>query len=270
WDRAIEEFEKIPENFPNSKLSAEGVYYAGLSWQQKGDLAKAADAFQKLADKYPYSDRIKDAMKREFDIANDFASGEKVKVLGIPALSGQEKALELYKHIVKNAPFGTFGDQAQFKVGDLYKSQEEFEEAQKAYQKVVDDYPNSEWAGKARYAIADCSMQAAKKAQYDEKTAQKAIEQFQGFKQTFPEASQAIEADAAIKTLREKNALTNLQTAAFYEKQKKLSSAKVYYEEVIRQYPETSSADAARKKIEEIIKNDIEPSKSSKPWYQLW
>ncbi len=270
WDRAIEEFEKIPENFPNSKLAAEGVYYAGICWQQKGDPAKAADAFQKLVDHYPYSDRIRDAVKREFDIANDFAAGAKVKVLGVPALSGQEKALELYKHIVKNAPFGTYGDQAQFKMGDLYKSQEEYEEAQKAYQLVVDDYPSSELVSKARYEIAECSMLASKKAQYDEKTAQRAIEQFQGFMQTFPETEQAKEADAAIKALREKNALTNLQTAAFYEKQKKFASAKVYYEEVIRQYPDTSVADTARKKVEEIVKKDMEPTKPSKPWYRLW
>ncbi len=88
WDRALEEFEKIPENFPNSRLAAEGVYYTGLCWEAKHDQAKAADAFQKLIDKYPYSDRIKDAIKHEFDIADEFASGGKVKVLGVPALPG--------------------------------------------------------------------------------------------------------------------------------------------------------------------------------------
>ncbi len=269
-DRAIEEFEKLPANFPNSRLSAEGVYYIGLCWQQKGDLAKAADAYQRMIDHYPYSDRIKDAVKREFDIANEFANGSKVKVLGVPALPGQDKALELYKHIVKNAPFGTYGDQAQFKIGDLYKSQGEYEDAQKAYQMVVDDYPNSDLVTKARYEIADCSMEASKKAQYDEKAAQRAIEEYQGFKQNFPENKQAVEADEAIKALREKNAMTNLETAAFYEKQKKYKSAEVYYEEIVRQYPETPAAEQAKKRMEEIVKNDNESAKPSKPWYRIW
>src|SRR3989338_3941635 len=87
WARAIEEFEKLPEAFPNSRLAAEGVYYAGLCWEEKQDLAKAADAYQKLIDPYPYSDRIKDATHREFEIANQFASGEKMKLLGILVLS---------------------------------------------------------------------------------------------------------------------------------------------------------------------------------------
>jgi outer membrane assembly lipoprotein YfiO len=271
WDRAIEEFEKLPADFPNSRLAAEGVYYVGLCWQAKNDPAKAADAFQRLIDHYPYSDRIKDAVKREFDIANEFAGGDKIKVLGVPALPGQEKALELYKHIVKSAPFGTYGDQAQFKMGDVYKAQGEYEEAQKAFQSVVDDYPSSDLVSKARYEIAACSMEAAKKAQYDEKTAQRAIEEFQGFKKTFPNNEQSVEAEEAIKTLREKNAMTNLETAAFYEKQKKLSSAKVYYEEVVRQYPETPAAQEARKHIEEIEKSTSNVSSTpSKPWYRLW
>ena len=270
WDRAIEEFEKLPADFPSSRLAAEGVYYVGLCWQEKGDLAKSADAFQKLVDHYPYSDRIKDAVKREFDIANEFAGGGKVKVLGIPALSGQEKALELYKHIVKNAPFGTYGDQAQFNIGEVYKSQGEYEEAQKAYQAVVDDYPSSDLISKARYQIAYCSMEAAKKAQYDEKTAQRAIEQFQGFKQNFPTNEQSVEAEEAIKTLRAKNAMTNFETATFYEKQKKMSSAKVYYEEVVRQYPETPAAQEAKKRLENMVTPDNGVSKSSKPWYRIW
>src|SRR3989338_9092510 len=50
-----------------------------------------------------YNERIRDAVKKEFEIANEFASGTKMKIWGIPALSGQDKAVELYKHIVKNA-----------------------------------------------------------------------------------------------------------------------------------------------------------------------
>jgi len=250
WDRAIEEFEKLPQAFPNSRLAAEGVYYSGLAWEEKKDLAKAADAYQRLIDRYPYSDRIKDAIKREFDIANEFAGGGKVKVLGVPALPGQEKALEVYRHIVKNAPYGTYGDQAQFNMGEVYKAQGEFEEAQKAYQTVVDEYPSSDLVSKARYQIAYTSMQASKKSQYEERYADRAIEEFQGFKNAFPSDQQVLEADESIKALRAKKAMTNFDLAAFYEKQQKYKSAKIYYEEVITKYPETAPAEEAKKRLD--------------------
>ena len=267
-DRAIEEFEKLPAAFPNSKLAAEGVYYLGLCWEEKADLAKAADAYQRLIDRYPYSDRIKDAVKREFDIANQFASGEKMKVLGVPVLSGQEKAIELYKHMVKNAPFGTYGAEAQFQMGEVYKSQGEYEEAQKAFQTVVDEYPNSELVGKARYQIAACSMQASKKSQYNEQYAERAIEEFQGFKDSFPnDQPQVVEADEAIKALRTKKAMTSFQTAEFYEKQKKYTSAKVYYQAIVEKYADTLVAEKAKKKVEELVKKENEPAKSG---FRLW
>jgi outer membrane assembly lipoprotein YfiO len=268
WDRAIEEFEKLPAVFPTSRLAAEGVYHAGIAWEKKGDLAKAADQFQKLIDKYPYSDRIKDAVKREFDIANEFASGARMKVLGIPVLSGQEKALELYKHIVKNAPFGSYGDHAQFKIGEVYKMQGEFDLAQKAFQAVVDEYPSSELISQARYQIAYCSMQASKAGQYNEESADRAIEEFEGFKKAYPSNEQALEADESIKAIRAQKAKVSFENAEFYDKRKKLASAKVYYQEVATQFPETRYAERARRRLDEIAASESEPK--SKPRFRLW
>ena len=266
WDRAIEEFEKLTEVFPTSRLSAEGVYYTGTCWEEKGDLAKAADAYQKLVDKYPYSDRIKDAIKREFDIADEFASGGKVKMLGVPVLPGQDKAVELYNHIIKNAPYGTYGDQAQFKLAELYKSQAEFELAQKAFQAVVDEYPTSELVPKAKYEIANASMLASKKGPYDEKNADHAIEEFQEFKKTFPMDNQSVLADESIKQIRIDKARRNFDVAEFYAAQKKWKSARTYYEGLVRDYPETPSAAEAKKRLESIANEENRPATSFKIW----
>ncbi len=264
WDRAIEEFEKLTETFPTSRLAAEGVYYVGQAYEQKDDTAKAADNYQKLVDKYPYSDRIKDAMRREFEIANEFAAGGKVKVLGVPALPGQEKALELYNHIVKNAPYGSFGDQAQYRIGELYKKQGEYELSKKAYVTLVEEYPSSDLVPQARYEIARSSMLASNTQQYSDQRAQEALEEFQDFKKEFADKPQAVEADESIKQIRTEKAKRDFDVAAFYEKNGKLNSAKVYFEEVVRGYPETASAEEAKKRIDDIARKEAEPDSGSK------
>ncbi len=263
WDRAIDEFEKLVETFPTSRLAAESVYYTGLCWEQRNDLSKASGSYQKLIDRYPYSDRIKEAIKREFEIANEFAGGGKVKMLGVAVLPGQDKALELYTHIVKNAPYGSYGDQAQFQIGELYKRQGEYELSRKAYQTVVDEYPNSELVPKARYQIAYSSMLASKKSQYDEQHAQQAIQEFEEYKDKFPVAPQALEADESIKTIRSEKADRDLKVAEFYEDQKKWKSAKVYYEELIQNYPETNAAKEAKKKLDGVVRQLNEPAAKS-------
>jgi outer membrane assembly lipoprotein YfiO len=267
WDRATEEFEKLIETFPTSRLAAEAAYYIGTAWEAKDDLAKAADAYQKLIDKYPYSDRIKDAIKREFEIANELATG-KVKVLGMPLLSGQEKAVELYNHIIKNAPYGSYGDQAQFKLAELYKSQGEYELSRKAFQTVIDEYPNSELVPRAKYEIANASMAASRDGQYDEKNAEEAIEQFQSFKSTFPQDNQTVMADESIKAIRAEKAARNYDVAAFYRSQKKWKSAKVYFEQVARDYPDTPSGAKAKKEVEDMVRRETgsSPSPKKKRW----
>lgn len=269
-DRAIEEFEKIPAAFPSSRLAAEGVYYSAICWEAKNDLAKSADNYQKLIDKYPYSDRIKDAIKHEFEIANKFAQGEKVKVVGVALLPGQEKALELYQHVVKNAPFGSYGDEAQFQIGEVYKSIGDYQEAQKAYQMVVDEYPNSALVAKARYQIAYVAMMASKKSQYSDEYAQRAIDEFQGFKEAYPSNAQAVEADESIKILRAKKAQTNYEVAAFYDKQKKYDSAKVYYQGVVTDYPETPAAATAKKRLDQLTESQTQPKGSGGFKFKLW
>lgn len=250
WDRALEEFDKLPAFYPNSRLSAEAVYYRGLCFEEKEDYAKAADAYQRLIDSYPYSDRIKDAVRREFDIAAKFASGDKMKVLGVPVLDGKQKALELYQHIVKNAPFGSYGPEAQFNIGEVHRSMGDYEEARKAYQAVIDEYPNSELVTKAKYQIAYSAMLASRHLQYNDQLTEKAIQEFEGFKQSFPQDAQAVEADESIKLLRAKKAQETLSVAEFYEKRNRIPSAKVYYQEVIDRFPETPAAAEAQKRIE--------------------
>lgn len=253
WDRAIEEFEKMPAAFPASKLAAEGVYYTGLCWEEKKDIAKAADNYQKLIDSYPYSDRIKDAIMREFEIANQFAAGTKVKVAGMAVLPGTDKALELYKHIVKNAPFGTYGDQAQFQIGELYKAMGEFQDAQRAYQQVVDDYPNSSLVTKAKYQIAYVSMLASNRSIYNEQQAERAIEEFQGLKKDYPGYQEAVEAEESIRIIRNEKAQSVYKTAKFYDKQRKYKSAKIYYHEIVERYGDTAVAESAKKRLTEIV-----------------
>lgn len=269
WDRAIEEFSKLPEVFPNSRLSAEGVYFLGQSYEEKKDYAKAADAYQRLIDRYPYSDRIKDAIAREYEIAGLFAQGEKIKVAGIPAFSGRDKAIELYQHIVKNAPFGTYGDQAQFQIGEVYKNQGFYEESQKAYQAVVDEYPQSELVPKARYQIAYVAMLSSKKSQENDVYTDKAIDEFKNFKEAYPDNAQAVEADESIKALRSKKAMTLYETASFYDRQNKMASAKVYYQEALTNFPETQAAQMSQKRLDQLAQKQDQPQQPKK-FLGLW
>ena len=131
----------------------------------------------------------------------------------------------------------------------------------------MDEYPNSELVPKAKYQIANMSMQASQKGQFDEQHAERAIEEFQEFKSTFPVDSQTVLADESIKAIRVEKAKRSFDVAEFYENQKKYKSAKVYYQELIQNYPETPSAAKARKRLEGVVRTENEPAK---PAWKIW
>ena len=267
FKRALEEFKKLTDSFPNTPMAAEGQYYQGVCYEALADIGKAAEAFQTLVDRYPYSGRVTDAIEHEYELAEAMLDGKKTKFLGMAIMPAQDTAALLYKHIVKSAPYGPFGVKAQYRLGDARMALGELEEAERAYQAVVDNYPNTEWSEKAGYQIARVSYKASKDGESNLAAADAAIEKFEGFKQAHPSSGLELEANEAISELREKKAKSFYDIGAFYERSGRLKSARPYLEDVVRQFPDTKSAGEAKLLLTKIDSAES-GQKPSKPWWR--
>ena len=75
-----------------------------------------------------------------------------------------DKTVEMYKQIIKNAPFGAYAAQSEFKIGLAREQQRRYTDAVDAYQKVLDNYPTSAVASKrsTRSATRGCGRPAAR------------------------------------------------------------------------------------------------------------
>ncbi|MBF0253821.1 MAG: outer membrane protein assembly factor BamD [Candidatus Omnitrophica bacterium] len=257
--RAEAEFEKVIRVYPNSKWAAEAQFHIGLIEESKGDVSKAAAAFKALVDKYPYSERLNDAVEHEYELAEAMMGGKKSKFLGMEIMPAQDLAADLYRHIVRTAPYGPYGVLAQYRLGDAEMAFGNFDEARRAYQAVIDEYPNSEYAPKAKYKIAQVTYDTALSEQYHGERTEEALQKFEGFKRAYPESAMQFEADDAIKELREKQAQSVYDVAVFYDKIEKYKSARMYYAQVAQGFPETMFAREARKRIEAIDAFDADP-----------
>jgi outer membrane protein assembly factor BamD len=252
YDRAVDEFDKVIKHYPNSRWAAEAQFHRGVSYEAKKDIGKAAESYKNLVDQYPYSERLNETIKKEFELAESMLGGEKTKVLGMAIMPAQDTAVDLYKHIVKNAPYGPYGATAQFRLADAHLILGEFEEAERAYQRVIDEYPNSEYAPQAKYCIAKVSYDAALERDNDSTQKDAALNRFESFKKLYPESSFSIEADSAIQELRNKKALDLNGVATFYEERHKPKAAMIYYKELIEKFPETEYAVFARERVEHL------------------
>jgi outer membrane assembly lipoprotein YfiO len=254
YTRAAAEFEKLTKNFEYSEYAAKAQYYTGLCYENMGKFYMAFQNYQKTIDNFPHIENMDEIIAREFNIANIYAVKESPKVLGTDIMTSIDRAIEIYKKVVDNSPYGKLADEAQFKMGLALKKAERYDEAIAAFQRVLDDYPSSKFYDEAKYEVANCAYKASLKPDYDIEPTNKAIRAYEDVSQTSGDQKLSQEASKAIQRLRDRSAEKSMSVARFYESQKHYESAIIYYQDVLDKFPESSAANVARAKIEELKK----------------
>jgi len=250
--RAISEFEKLIEHYPNSVHTPLAQYYIGRANEEVEDYYAAFLAYQKTIEKYPYSERVDEIIERQYKIGSKFLEGQKAKIMGMKILPAMDKAVEILTQVVENAPYGRYADIAQYKLGEAYKKQEFYEEAVLAFQKLIDDYPNSPLVEEAKYQIAFSTYHVSRDPYRDQEFTDRAIEEYRNIMDKTEDEELTKEARETLIRLREKKAKSEFETAKFYEKTRHYKSAIIYYREVVEKYGDTSVAEEAQQRMTEL------------------
>lgn len=275
YKRSAIEFEKLVKNYEYSEYAAKAQYYAGLSYEDQSKYYIAFQNYQKTIDNFPHTDNVDEIIAREFNIASIYAAKENPKVLGTNIMTSSDRAIEIYKKVVDNAPFGKMADQAQFKMAETMKDAGRYDEATVAFQKILDDYPASPLYERSKYEMANSAYKASLQPAYDQAPTDKALKAFEEFTTGTTDEKLTAEAQATIKRLKNKAAEKSFNTAEFYEKINRYESAIVYYKDVIDRWPDSTSAEIAKVRIEDLKignyahKKGFDPSakKFAFPWF---
>ncbi|MDD2654749.1 MAG: outer membrane protein assembly factor BamD, partial [Candidatus Omnitrophica bacterium] len=139
---------------------------------------------------------------------------------------------------------------AQYKLGVVFKSLMRYYEAEDAFNKVITNYPESEWVEAAKYQLATTRAALSHGPEYDQGASEEAKKRFEDFVTTHPDSVLSYDAEKNIMQLNEKDAEGNYNTGRFYEKQKAFESAKIYYEYVVRNYPKSQWSAKALERIQ--------------------
>lgn len=252
YKRAVREYSKILKYFPRSDYAAKGQMGLAESYEGMGEYYKAFQTYQKLLDAYPSYAETDTIVERQYRIGNLFFEGQKRKFLGFEILPSGDQTIEIFKKVADNAPYGSYGEAAQYKTGECYKKLGKYVEAKEVFESAVRQYPGGEYADAARFQIALCTVKESKKSAYDQQSTDQAIAEFKEFIRTHPQSESLDEAKVMIDELLDRKAEKSFQIAEFYQSQRDLASAKTYYQEIIMQYPESSYAAMAKEKLDAL------------------
>ena len=268
---AAEKFATAASRWPDSVLEEDALFMQGESYFFADQYSKASDTFQKLLKKHPFSRHLDKAVARLFDIGRyweqmhaaephwpvtpNFTDGTR------PLFDTWGHALKAYEQIRLNDPNGPLADDSVIASANAYFLTGRYEDAAYHYDLLRKEYPKSEHQVAAHVLGVKSKLNIYQGSLYDgepledaSEIAQQALTQFPG--QLGAEKELMIRAKNGIV---EQQAERDWAIAQYYDKKKFYGAARLYYEAILKDYPQTSVAEAARTRLEEIRGFPAEP-----------
>lgn len=252
-EKAISAYRNVVRAHPRSNQAALAQFRLGKELQRKGDLSGAFKAYQTLLQRYPQTQKYEEAVSEEIAIANAFLNGARVRVFGIPTFSSMEKAEEMYTSILKVSPYSKHAAITQFNLGLAMEKQGKAKEAIAEYQKLLNKYPNSSACDDAQYQIAYVYQRLGMTGKSQDLSALKESENnYQDFLIQYPNSEKIQQAGENMKRMVSRESADTLRIARFYDFSKDFKAASIYYNDVIRRFPQSEEANAAKTRIDEL------------------
>jgi outer membrane protein assembly factor BamD len=252
-ENAIKSYRYIARSYPKSKEAPTAQYKLAKQLQGKGDFEAAFNEYQTLLKKYPETPNFEDSVAEQITIANAFLKGLKVKFLGIPMTPSMEKAEEMYTAILKVSPYSKRAGIIQFNLGLAMEKQGKVKEAIAEYQKVLNKYPNSPACHNAQYQIAYVYQRLGMTGKSQDLSALKESQNnYQDFLLQYPNSEKVQQAGENMKSMLNKESADTLRVARFYDFSKDFKAASIYYNDVIRRFPQSQEATASKTRLDEL------------------
>jgi outer membrane protein assembly factor BamD len=254
YSNALRASYRVVLMWPLSDYAPDAEYLTGRCLEEKHKDQEAFKAYQSLIEKYPNSPRYEEVLWRQYVIATRFLGGEWTKLWNVvPFFPSMDTAADMFDNIVTNGPYSDVAPHAQLRIGAAREKQKDYPTAVPAYEMAADRYHDLPViAADAVYREGESYRKQAATAEYDQGTAEQAIETFTDFITLFPDDKRVPQAQKAIVVLKAEQVHGAFEVAQFYEKSKKWDGAAIYYNEVLQLDPNSIYAGQARQRIEAL------------------
>ena len=261
YSLALKAARRVVQVWPLSDYAPRAQYLVARCYEATGKEEKAFKAYQTLLEKQPKIANFDEILQRQYEIANQFLAGKWFKLWGyIPFFPSMERTAKMYGDIVKTGPYSAVAPQAQLNIGTAWEKQKtigfkspDYPAAIKAYDTAADRYHDQpKVASEAIFRSGLAYQKEAQTPDRDQSNAGHAIARFTDFMALYPNDPRVPQAQKIIASLKGEQARGNFDIAQFYEKRKKWEGARIYYNEVLLQDPNSPYATEARQRIDQL------------------
>jgi len=261
---AAAKFAQAADRWPDSILEEDALFFQAESYFFDDQYGKAHDTFRLLFKKHENSRYLDVAANRQFAIGRYWEQHDRVEPHWpfTPNLTDKTRpwfdthgnALNAYLSVRLNDPTGPLADDAVMATANAYFAQGRFEEAAYHYDLLRKEYPKSEFQMRANLLALESRRQSYQGPLYDGKpldeadeVARQSLRQFRSH--LGPEQERVIK---AVDEIRLQKAERQWALAQLYERKRAYGAARICYQGILADYPNTPIAHASQERIEAI------------------
>ncbi len=264
YDKAADKFEAAAKRWPDSPLEEDALFMTAESYFFADRYPGAQDGYETLLKKYDNSRHLDTSMKRVFAIGRYWEGLYRKNLYwpitpnmldsSRPTFDTFGRALKSYEIIRLKDPIGPLADDSLMATANAHFRKGRFEDAAFHYDLLRSEYPDSEHQPLAHILGSQSKLRVYQGSRYDatplkdaDNIIDQALSQFRD--QLGDEGPRMAEASNRIVELK---AERDWDMGQYYDKQEYFGAARIYYENIIKEFPRTKQAQTARKRLEQI------------------
>jgi len=261
---AAKKYEAAANRLPDSSLEEAASFMSGEAHYFANEYSKSDDQYIALLKKFPNTRFITTIVTREFAIGIYWLQYDRANPhwMLTPNLNDDSRpmfdtfgyALRCFDNVRISDPRGKLADEAVWIVANAHFIKGHWDDADYYYKLIRNDYPKSPHQKDAHLLGIQVKLRRYQGPTYDGKPLKEAeqlidqtIAQFGG--ELGDERERLLTAKGEVHA---QQALRSWTLAQFYDKGKYYRAARIYYADVVEQYPQTQLAQASRQRLDAI------------------
>ena len=256
YTEGLKIMERLGDMAVDSPIGAKAAMKAAESYEKQDKITLAVRNYDKLLTKYPTSDLHQEALDREFAIGSDFLGGKKRTVLGVFKIKRYAEGVRIMEKITDHAGIETsIGTNASIMVAEHYEKRSKFNEAYLKWREISSQWQIGQIGKDSLLGMARCIYAVYnknpehKRAFYDASGLRTAKTCYLRFKLLYPKDAQEIGAEEILKEIDEQLAQKNYIIGRYYQRTDKRQAANLYYDMVIKDFPDSKAAEMAKQML---------------------
>lgn len=262
WKEVVEHVKVVITEAPTSPFLSDLTYFAGVAYYHQGHLDKANHHFSLFLEKYAAPKYFEEAIIYKYQIAEQYEQGTGKHVMGMTVMprlvSGWEDAYQLYDEVINTLSRHEVAAKALFHKAGMLKKDGKYPESIETYQTLIRRFHKHPLAPESYLAISSIYLEQSKLYFTDQDFLEQARLNLKKFISDFPREERLVAAETMLKEMMDRYAKDLWDSATYFQKRKKFSAAHLYYQTIIKKYPESHYAESALVRVEDLEKNHPE------------